>query len=659
MTFQLLSAILVSALAGSYYFILGHCILPVWTFPKMSSSKRTLIGTGLVFGIQMFSSLFCVFLKQPIFYALFITPVIVAALYVRDPFPSIRQSFTDFPLGFFSLYLFCATIMILNAAGYPFIDNVMRIADWTFYFIRAQEFLGGPSELGSYNLLKIPFRRPPFYPLTMATWFSGVGDSLWLFQGLSVFFNAFFFAAIAQIICDHFPKKLRALIFILFFLNATHAYFLTFLWPKHFASFLVLASFFALQELKSNRIFLVVGALTWVCAYCVHQSALFYVPLLLFVLYRETKNLSHMIAWTLLSLFFLVPPMIYQVQRFGWFDGLLGSPTTTQNYTQSAAAYITKWAFAFGSNFLPAYPLYGTFFDDSVPAGWLGKILQFWILFPAHVCDVWYLAADLVGLALVLAWIVKSRKKLRRFPKALAETLHNEPFAALVLVAFISVSMGIGVSPYWQYGANHTVGLIGMTFLGLWILEKCLARLKTDRAQHWVLGFSLFFNAVFVWLILPALQIGFENGDSIFFRTFFWDNADEIAIKPALVYLNDLANHSSIGPMFFGFSIQVFFIFLLLKTSFFPFFQLNKLPFKIGSETLTFARPKKLKLFWIGWVIYSLVTFGLSLHVFDVYPRANRGIMLLPLIGYQLAFWLIALLIHTGRIAGGKLWRSL
>lgn len=317
MTLNLLSALLVSALAGSYYFILGHCVLPVWRYNSISSSKRTLIGTALVFAIQIFSALFCVYLHQPIFYSLFATPVLIAGLYVSDPFPSIRQSFKDFPVRFFWFYLFCGLIMTLNASGYPFIDNVMRIADWTYYFIRAQEFLGGPSELGSYNLLKIPFRRPPFYPLTLATWFSGVGSNIWLFQGLSIFLNAFFFTAVAQIICDYFPKKLRAILFILFFLNATHAYFLTFLWPKHFASFLVLAAVFALQELKTSRRFIAISALIWVCAYCVHQSALFYLPLLAFVLYRETKSARSLATWTGLGALFMFPPMAYQVHRFG------------------------------------------------------------------------------------------------------------------------------------------------------------------------------------------------------------------------------------------------------------------------------------------------------------------------------------------------------
>jgi len=659
MTLDLLSAILVSALAGSYYFILGHCALPVWKFQSISSSKRTLIGTGLVFAIQIFSALFCVFLKQPLFYSLFATPVIVAAFYVSDPFPSIRQSFTDFPLRFFALYLFCAVIMALNASGYPFVDNVMRIADWTFYFIRTQEFLGGPSELGGYNLLKIPFRRPPFYPLTLATWFSGVGSSMWLFQGLSIFLNAFFFAAIAQVICDYFPKKLRGVLFILFFLNATHAYFLTFLWPKHFAAFLVLAGFFALQEVKTSRYFLAISALTWTCAYCVHQSALFYLPLLAFVLYRETKTLRSLAAWIAFAALFMLPPMAYQVHQYGWFYGLLGSPTTTQNYTQSLGAYITKWAFAFGSNFLPAYPVYGTLFDDSVPPGAISKLLQFWILFPAHVCDVWYLAADIVGLFLALFLLFKFRGKLMRAPKFLAERLYAQPFAPIAVIAFISVSLGIGVSPYWQYGANHTVGLIGMTFVGLWFLEAALSQFKSARAWKLIVGLSLFFNAIFVWLILPAMQKGYGDSDSIFFKTFFWDNASEAEIKPTLLYLNDLANHSSLWPMLFGFALQLLFLFLVFNTNLFSFFNSTKTPYKPRIATLSFSRVKNFKYFWLLWLGYSVVTFALATRVFEVYAHANRGIIILPLVGYQMAFWLSVIFIQTWRIAGGKIWKSL
>lgn len=286
-------------------------------------------------------------------------------------------------------------------------------------------------------------------------------------------------------------------------------------------------------------------------------------------------------------------------------------------------------------------------------------MLQFWILFPAHVCDVWYLAADLVGLLFAVALIIKFGKKVKGLPKWLAETLYTQPFAVLVMITFISVSFGIGVSPYWQYGANHTVGLIGMTFVGLWIFEKILTHFKSPKEWKIILTLSLICNGIFVWLILPAMQAGFADETSIFFKVFFWDNASESEIKNSLVYLNDLANHSSTSPMFFGFALQLGFIYLLLKTNLFTFFSTNKICHKPREASLTFARPKKVKSFWVYWVLYSIITFALALRVFDVYAGANRGIVVLPIVGYQMAFWMVMGLVQTWRMAGGKIWRSL
>jgi len=220
--------------------------------------------------------------------------------------------------------------------------------------------------------------------------------------------------------------------------------------------------------------------------------------------------------------------------------GLFGSTSITFKEAYGVSQNLTRWAFLFGASFLPAYPIYGLFFDDNIPGGLWGRLLHMIILLPDHLGSTWYLSANFAGLFATAFLLYRYWKKMIPLSKAIFQYWHKDELFQGSVLLFVVLSLGFYVVPVFAYGGSFAIGLLATSWVGIWIWLKFLEVPKTQRFVHFILVFTLIENLLLAWLVLPIMHHGVENRSGLIFRTYFYDNGPELAMKKTLVYLYDL-----------------------------------------------------------------------------------------------------------------------
>ena len=585
MIMTLLFIILIYFLFNAFLFTSGYFTLQLIFLNQNEADKKKhlilfSIAPSISFSLIALFSFILHWSKLPLFYS-FVPSIILSILYLISVKKTVHILLKDIPLNYLLCFVLISTVYLFFIFLSPVFINPARGIDGLQYFMNTLFFSTHETKIYRWDTFGLLSSRPPFYQTFIASFNSFLGNDFRGFQLISIMINCFFFSGIYGLIRYFYQNKIAIIIIFFVILNSAHFNATGIFFPKHIATFCLVASMIILLLINESKPLrsVLLCAFLFSAGYYTHNSIAFYLPLLFYILYyKKLFKPRLLLAFISIGAGLALLIFFYKYRHFSFTESLIGNPGISDNRAEGVTQQLAKWAMNFGSSFTPAYLLYIIFLSSSLdyPVGFQKKWDLFSCYFPAHASDAWYLAADIIGILLIVwsAFLLLKNNKFYlkdtycHFKSLLRNEFKMNLFFRLTLMGFIMVSIGIFFNPYWTYGGNHTIGLLGMCLVQIFILGKLIEKLNYKI----YVGIITFTLLEFLYLSIYNIKLiedAYKNQS--FMKYGGYDYAEEVFLKKHYNYLYDLTSQEIRTGMI---------TFIIITLSAFAFYLLKKAPLK-------------------------------------------------------------------------------